>query len=87
MLQVHPKLTELSANRELEVMLEAAYEIAIDELWFYVGNKSNQRWLWCAIDYATNTLLTYVFGKRQDKVFQTLKILLVALQYCAILHQ
>lgn len=76
MLQVHPKLTEFSTHRELEVRLEAAYEVEIDEQWSYVGNKSNQRWLWYAIDHATNTLLAYVFGKRQDDVFLSLKTLL-----------
>lgn len=76
LLQVHPKLTKFSANRALEVRLEAAYEVEMDEQWSYVGNKSNQRWLWYAIDHATNTLLAYVFGKRQDEVFQTLKALL-----------
>jgi insertion element IS1 protein InsB len=36
----------------------------MDEQWSYAGNKANQRWLWHAIDHATNTLLAYVFGKR-----------------------
>ncbi len=48
----------------------------MDEQWSYVGNKSNQRWLWFAIDHASNTLLAYVFGKRQDEVFLSLKTLL-----------
>ena len=76
MVQVHPKLTELSTNSELEVRLEAAFEAEMDEQWSYVGNKANQRWLWYAIDHATNTVLAYVFGKRKDEVFQTLKALL-----------
>lgn len=29
--------------------------------------KSNQRWLWYAVDHATNTVLAYVFGKRTDE--------------------
>ena len=41
----------------------------MDEQW----SQSNQRQLWYAIDHATNTLLAYVFGKRKDEVFQTLK--------------
>ena len=75
-MQVHPKLTELSANSGLEVRLEAACEAEMDEQWSYVGNKSNQRGLWYAIDHATNIVLAYVFGKRQDEVFQSLKTLL-----------
>jgi insertion element IS1 protein InsB len=41
-----------------------------------VGHKSNQRWLWYAIDHATNTVLAYVFGKRKDELFRLLKTLL-----------
>jgi IS1 family transposase len=33
-----------------------------------VGKKSEQRWLWYAIDHATGTVLAYVFGKRKDDV-------------------
>jgi len=76
LVQVHPKLTELSANSGLEVRLEAACEAEIDEQWSYVGNKANQRWLWYAVDHLTNTVLAYVFGKRKDDVFKQLKTLL-----------
>ena len=48
----------------------------LDEQWSFVGNKSNQRWLWYAVDHATNTVLAYVLGKRQDIVFEQLKALL-----------
>jgi IS1 family transposase len=41
-----------------------------------VGKKSNQRWLWHAVDHATNTVIAYVFGKRKDVVFKELKALL-----------
>ena len=51
-------------------------EAELDEQWSYVGNKSNQRWLWYAIDHASNTVLAYTFGKRQDVVFQELKALI-----------
>jgi insertion element IS1 protein InsB len=74
--QVNPKLSELSADGGLEVRLEAACEVEMDEQWSYVGNKSNQRWLWHAVDHATNTVLAYVFGKRKDEVFKELKTLL-----------
>ena len=42
----------------------------MNEQWSYVGSKTNQRWLWLAVDHATNTVLAYVFGKRQDEVFE-----------------
>ena len=61
----------------MEVRLEPACEAAeMDEQWSFVGNKSNQRWLWYAVDHATNIVLAYVFGKRTDEVFKTLKALL-----------
>ena len=76
LVQVNPKLSELGANSGLEVRLEVACEVEMDEQWSYVGNKSNQRWLWYAVDHATNTVLAYVFGKRKDEVFKELKTLL-----------
>ena len=48
----------------------------MDEQWSYVGDKSNQRWLWHAVDHKTNTVLAYVFGRRKDLVFKKLKELL-----------
>ena len=75
-MQVNPNVFELSASGELAVRLEAACEAELDEQWSYVGNKSNQRWLWYAVDHATNTVLAYVFGKRKDVVFKELKALL-----------
>lgn len=73
---LHPKLSELSSDGRLEVRLEAACEVEMDEQWSYVGSKSNQRWLWIAVDHVTNVLLAYVFGTRQDDVFKKLKALL-----------
>ena len=48
----------------------------MDEMWSYVGNKGNQRWLWHAIDHATGKILAYAFGNRKDVVFLKLKELL-----------
>ena len=41
-----------------------------------MGKKTNQRWIWHAIDRATSEVLAYVLGKRQDEVFLKLKGLL-----------
>ena len=54
----------------------ACQEAEIDEQWSYVFDQSNQRWLWHAVDHATNTVLAYVFGKRKDEVLKKLKELL-----------
>ena len=31
-----------------------------------MGKKSEQRWLWYAIDHTTKVVLAYVFGRRTD---------------------
>jgi len=65
------------SNQDLEVRLERVCEEAeIDEQWSFIGNKSNQRWLWYAVDHGTNTVLAYVFGQRKDIVFKELQELL-----------
>ena len=75
-MQVNPLYLK-DAGKPREVRLELACEAAeLDEQWSFVGNKPNQRWLWYAVDHATNTVLAYVFGKRKDTVFQGLKALL-----------
>ena len=54
----------------------ACEEAELDERWSFVGNKSNQRWLWYVVDHKKNTVLAYVFGRRKDEVFRKLKNLL-----------
>lgn len=51
-------------------------ESELDEMWSYVGKKTNPRWLWRAIDRKTGQELAYVFGRRKDEVFLQLKTLL-----------
>ena len=41
-----------------------------------MDKKSNQRWLWHAVDYVTNRVLAYIFGRRKDDVFKELNALL-----------
>jgi len=70
LVQISPRLVELSASGELNVRLEKAdCEAELNEQWSYVGNQSNQRWFWLAIDHATNTVLAYLFGKRNEVEF------------------
>jgi len=57
--------------------LELACEAAeMDEQWSFVGNKSNQRWLWYVVDHVTSVVLAYVFGKCKGELFKKLKALL-----------
>ena len=75
--QVNPNVKFLSEDKPLDVSFQlVCSEAELDEQWSFVGNKSNQRWLWHAVDHATNTVLAFVFGKRKDVVFKELKNLL-----------
>ncbi len=73
---VNPNIRTLMANL-LGVRLKRVCEEAeLDEQWSFVGKKSNQRWLWYAVDHKTNVVLAFVFGRRKDEVFKQLKALL-----------
>ncbi len=70
-----PLLKRLKEN-DVVVDIQKVDDTELDEMWSYVGNKENQRWLWHAIDHATGDVLAYVFGKRKDTVFLSLQELL-----------
>ena len=61
---------------EIQAVMRRCEEAEIDEMWSFVRDKSNQRWLWHAIDHRTGEVLAYVLGKRKDEVFKQLKVLL-----------
>jgi IS1 family transposase/transposase-like protein len=73
---VNTALLRMLNPEEVTVDIERAGEAEMDEMWSYVGNKNNPRWLWHAIDHQTGTVLAYVFGRRKDEVFLKLKTLL-----------
>ena len=57
----------------IQVQIVKIEEVELDEMWSFVGKKSNQRWLWHAIDHNTHEVLAYHFGTRKDKVFRALQ--------------
>ncbi len=61
---------------KIQVVIRCCDEAEMDEMWSFVRDKSNQRWLWHAIDHRTGEVLAYVLGKRKDDVFKQLKALL-----------
>lgn len=63
-------------KEEIHNVTDNNVKVEVDEMWSYVGNKDNQRWLWHAIDHITGTVLAYVLGPRQDQAFLDLKKLL-----------
>ena len=63
-------------THQITVEIQRVDEAELDEMWSYVGNKSNPRWLWHAIDHASGQVLAYVMGDRKDHVLVSLKALL-----------
>lgn len=57
---------------DVELVLVDSKEAELDELWSFVQNKKQQRWLWLAIDHTTGTLLAYTLGRRTDNSCQRL---------------
>ena len=77
---VNRKLLEKNAREgiEIDIVPMNAIDVKLDEMWSFVGDKSNQRWLWLAIDHKTGETVAFVFGRRKDEVFLKLKELLEA---------
>ena len=61
---------------DIDIVPMNAIDVELDEMWSFVGDKSNQRWLWLAIDHKTGETVAFVFGRRKDEVFFKLKKLL-----------
>ena len=80
-----PENIEVELIRADELEEQEIQETELDEMWSFVGNKDNQRWLWHALDRRSGKVLAYVFGRRKDQVFLELKKLLLPFgiqKYC-----
>ena len=53
-------------------------EAEMDEMWSFVHDKSQQYWLWWAIDHHTGVPLAYCFGTREHKHLDELLVLLAS---------
>ena len=73
---LNPEQVEVEICRSDELDQRRGLASELDEMWSFVRCKSNQRWLWHAIDHHTGKVLAYVFGRRKDEVFLDLKKLL-----------
>ena len=75
---VNCKLLEKNAKDgiDIDIVPINAIDVELDEMWSFVRDKSQQRWLWLAIDHNTGETVAFVFGKRKDEVFLKLKKLL-----------
>ena len=76
MQRVNKEVLRTCEPEKIDVVIQRVEEAELDEMWSYVGNKANQRWLWHAIDHHTGIVLAYVLGSHQDQVFLALRSLL-----------
>jgi insertion element IS1 protein InsB len=53
-------------------MLDVEICVEADEFWSYVGDKSNQRWTWYALERVSGTILAHHNDKRTDAACQKL---------------
>ncbi len=74
--QVNARLLHTLDPEQVDIVLRQVEQAEMDEMWSFVGSKSQQRWLWHAIDHYTGQILAYVFGTREDETFLQLKELL-----------
>ena len=74
--QVNERLLKSCDPAQLDIILRQVEAAEMDEMWSFVGRKSQQRWLWHAIEHHTGQLLAYGFGTREDETFLQLKELL-----------
>ena len=73
---MNERLLHTLDSPQVDVILRQVDAAEMDEMWSFVGSKSQQRWLWHAIDHHTGQVLAYVFGTREDHVFLELQALL-----------
>jgi insertion element IS1 protein InsB len=59
---VNDRLLHTLDPEHIDVILQQVEAAEMDEMWSFVGSKSQQRWLWHAIDHHTGQILAYVFG-------------------------
>ena len=64
-----------SQPETLQVIIQKVDEAEMDEMWSFVGNKGQQRWLWHAIDHQTGAVLAYVLGEHKDTLLPMLSYL------------
>ena len=67
---MNPHVIDMIEHEKLKRLdIEIFYTAEVDEFWSFVGNKSNQRWTWYAIDQASGVILAWHNGGRTDADF------------------
>ncbi len=83
--QVNYKYIQKRLGEKLSIDIVSSEQIEVkeaemDEMWSFVHDKSQQYWLWWAIDHETGEPLAFCFGTREHKYLDELLALLSAFQ-------
>ena len=73
---VNQSYLEKHSNEDSVIEIVSATEAEMDEMWSFVHDKSQQYWLWWAIEHTTGEPLAFCFGTREYKYLDELLILL-----------
>ena len=79
--QVNEKLLHTLDPPQVDVILRQVDAAEMDEMWSFVGSKSQQRWLWHAIDHHTGQILAYVWHTRGCNILKTERIISAVWHY------
>ncbi len=79
--QVNYEYIRKHQEEEIEAVVISSEQIEVneaemDEMWSFVHDKSQQYWLWWAIDHKTGEPLAYCFGTREYQYLDELRSLL-----------
>ncbi len=79
--QVNYNYIHAHCDEKMEVVVISSVQIEVDEaemdeMWSFVHDKSQQYWLWWAIDHKTGEPLAYCFGTREHRYLDELRALL-----------
>lgn len=65
-------VTEYVETRCSKPAPEGPVVIEVDEMWHYLGSKTNKLWIWTALDRATGRLIDWECGGRDQVTFERL---------------
>jgi insertion element IS1 protein InsB len=62
-----PAHLNVQLRQHPDPLLVHSLEAEVDELWSFVGNKTNPQWLWLALDVRSRQVLAFHVGDRSQK--------------------
>ena len=69
--KLNPHLLDVVEQKQLQRLdLEIRYDIEWDELWSYVGKKTEPYWTWYVIERNTGVIVAWKNGRRSNEVLK-----------------